>query len=99
MSILITSWIKLEIEQTFYSSLLYSARVCKNFYNITNFFLYYRINQYIGHSVSIKTWEDFWFKESISIYLAYELNNQISHLPVEELKNKGEIIDVKFYII
>jgi aminopeptidase N len=55
---------------------------------------FFSVNQYIGHNVSLKTWDDFWFKESLAIYLAYELNSQISQLPIEDMKIKGEIIDV-----
>jgi len=61
-----------------------------NFY----LFLIFSVNQYIGHNISLKSWEDFWFKESLAIYLAYEFNSQISQLPIEDLKIKGEVDDV-----
>jgi len=54
----------------------------------------YRINQIFGHNISLKWWDDFWFKESLSIFLAYELNYKISQF---DLPSKKEIINVKSF--
>jgi hypothetical protein len=60
-------------------------------------FFNFRINQYIGHNISLKSSHDFWFKESLAIYLAYEINSQLFNLPIEEFKIKNDLIKVKFY--
>jgi len=54
-----------------------------------------RINQIYGHNITLKWWDDFWFKESLSIYLAYELNYKISQLDVQDKIEKKEIISVQ----
>jgi len=54
------------------------------------------INQIYGHSITLKWWDDFWFKESLSIFLAYELNYKISQFDIQA---KKEIIDVKYFLL
>ncbi len=49
------------------------------------------INQIYGHSITLRWWDDFWFKESLSIFLAYELNYKISEFDIQA---KKDIIDV-----